>query len=408
LASEAIYAATELPDGSARSAGARSAIAALLGMLAATRAIAAGSRADPGTDARARAAFLEERTSDLHAQEALAAAGLDDLLEGVKPCRTVRLRVHYDVFGAALTAMRTVAAVALSAVFCVYAGWPGVTLLLVQVAAFTALLGIQPNPSAAGLYMAWALPLPAVMAGVVGFGILPLVSGYVPFALSVGLAAFLAGLLARYSRTAQLGPGLLLYFTLLLSPSNTESFDLSAFLNNVLVQVVALVFMVVAFQLVLPVSRRRRLFRVVHAVQRDLRRTLRHGAKLDQPAVQSLLYDRLTQATTWLGRPTRARLAVLHRLYAFAELDIALRRAYSGLDEAAAVPGLAEPVALARACLLQPRPAALAAAAGLLARHPAAVEAGNAVKHAASGLYGAHLLLEAQWTALQRYGVIGA
>ena len=213
LRTDAGHAATELSDGRARNAGAQAAIAGLLGMLSASRAIATGLRLP--TDAATRrsmeaaaeqlrqpgpelangqdfplpdtlptdltAAALLERSRELLHQHALARNGLRALEDGHGSNTRVSLPVHYDVVGAGLSAARTIISVALGCVFCVYAGWPGATLLLMQQAAFTALLGMQPNPSAAGVAMGLSLPLPALGAGIIGFVLLPQASGFVPF-----------------------------------------------------------------------------------------------------------------------------------------------------------------------------------------------------------------------------------
>jgi len=427
LRTDASHAATELPDGPARNAGAQAAIAGLLGMLSATRAIATGLRLP--TDAATRrtmdaaaaqlrqrgpkltddqgpappetlptdltAAALLERSQELLRQHALARNGLRALQDGHGPIAQVSLPVHYDVVGAGLSAARTVISVGLGCVFCVYAGWPGATLLLVQQAAFTALLGMQPNPSAAGVAMGLSLPAPALAAGIVGFVLLPQASGYVPFALAVAPFAFVAALAARHPVTARFGPGLLLYFLLLLSPANTESFDLAAFLNNLLIQVLAIVFMVLAFRLILPVSPRRRLARVADAIGRQVRRALAGRPDgYDLSAARCLFVDRLAQAQVWLGRPTPVRLAVLERLSAFTELEAALRRAQAGLHALGRTLPLPEPDVLD------------AAARELLTGDHATGAARRSALQAAAGLHGSAVLLRQHGRALRRYGVM--
>ena len=435
LQTEASYAATELPDGIARSAGARSAIAALLGMISATRAIGAALLRDDfpqesrvlmqdvadelrsGGDDELRAhllqtpssplqAFLQERMSDLLAQHDLALDGLASLTSGARPKRRVRLTAHHDVVGAGLSALRAIIAVAMGAVFCIYAGWAGASLLLVQQAAFIGLLGMQPNPTAAGINIAKAMPLPALACGFIIFVLLPQVSGFVPFALAVGPFMFLFVLAGQHPRWAPIGPGLVLYFTLLLSPSNEQSFDLSSFLNTVLVQVVALLFMVVSFWLILPVSPRRRLARVSAAIAEDLRKTLSQGRSLNIAETLCVQYDRLAQVELWLGPPTPARLALLHRLYSFAQLDTALRRAFSGLEAVnPQTPEMRRHIDAARNALLYATPAKMAAASRNLLGDEEAT--GNeALLRAASGLFGADVLLRQHARALVHYGIL--
>ena len=416
LQTEATYAASELPGGAARRDGAMAAIAGLLGMLSASRAIAAAPP-DPAADAwlqaaaatlrshipaastaapeTAAAAFAVERTRELLAQHAAATEGLRVLAQGGRVGQRVRIGRHHDGIGAALSAVRTIIAVAGGCVFCVVAGWPGSTGLLAQQAAFTALLGMTPNPTAAGEAMGVALVPAALAAGVAGFVLLPLTSDFVPFALVLAPFAFSLALAGRHPRLQRFSADFLLYFTLLLGPTNVQSFDLGVFLNTVLVQGVAIGFMVLAFRLVLPVSRRRRLLRIADAVVADLQLTLRRGRTLQAASTNLREYDRMAQAELWAGRLTLARRAVLQRLGALIDLDLELRRAWSGLR-----PDLPAPARdIARSALLSGDPVRLRQAADRLSQVPAALQA-------ASGLDAAARLLAAQRRALHHYGVM--
>ncbi len=241
-----------------------------------------------------------------------------------------------------INALRTIIAMGLCCVFCVYGGWSGATLLVVQQSALTALLGMQPNPTAAGMSAARALPLPLLMVGVVEFGLLPQVSGFVPFALAVGPCVFVLGLLVRHPRFAASAPTMLLYLALALSPSNPPSYDLANFLNVALELTLCAGFMVLSFVLVLPVSPPRRLMRVAEGIEADLRRRMAGRGRTDDPAAQTaLLHDRLALALQWLGGGAgRARHpTLLRRLYALGELDAALLRARLALRAADARPG---------------------------------------------------------------------
>ena len=154
--------------------------------------------------------------------------------------------------------------------------------------------------------------------------------------------------------------------------------------------------MILAFRLVLPVSRKRRLLRIADAIGADLQRTLQHGRRLDQAPTDLLEYDRMAQAATWAGRRTPARAAVLDRMGQMIDLDLELRRAWSGL----ARPGLdGDAVREAQAALLAHEPAALEASAGALVADP---EAAVAV----SGLHAAAQILAKQQHALRHYGMV--
>lgn len=443
LRTQADYVATELQDGRMRAAGARSAIAALLGMISASRAIDSGlARGEP--DQRVRAAldrtvealrrpddliapscladaarhgapelseaFLLDRMDDLLTQHALALDGLAALATGRRPARQVRLRTYHDVTGALLNATRTAIVTALAALCCIYSGWSGSTFTLLEISAVVALLGMQPDPTRAAITFGSSVPVPIVAAGLVKFLLLPQVGGFVPFALAVAPFALVACALARHPRTsAGSGTGMLIFYTLILMPSNPQTYDLASFLNTAMALAVAILATLVGFSLVLPVSPSRRLFRVARAVMRDLRRTLRSGRSLEPSAVLSLQYDRLTAALVWLGRRTPARLAVLTQIRDLGALDVALCRAHAGLEAAVRQdPALAGAVAQARASLLRPAEGEMAAAAtALLTAAQTPGPAPLAVLRAASGLYAASLLLEQQRRLLRLAGVLG-
>jgi hypothetical protein len=168
---------------------------------------------------------------------------------------------------------------------------------------------------------------------------------------------------------------------------------------------VCVLFVLFSFKLILPVSRRRRFFRVAWAIARDLKRTMRHGRGFEPAPRQSLKYDRLAFAKQWMGTATPARVAVFNRLYAFAELDTALRRAWSGLDAAGSVaPELIPEITAARAALRQYEPEALERSAQALLSHP---DSGRPeILQAVSGMYGAHILLAREARSLRHYGIV--
>ncbi len=443
LRTEASYAAAELPDGGLRADGARSAIAALFGMLSAARAIEAALRWQPpeaparlGLVERADAldqgappkpapplealatlhdAFITDRLDDLLAPHRLANSGLDTLVSGAPLARRVHLRVYHDWVGAGLNATRAMLGMGLGALFCIYSGWSGSTVMLVQLAAFVALLGLAPNPTKAAWGAMLAFPLPVLLAGLVKFLALPLVAGPVPFCIAIGSCCFALSLLVRLPAAAAISTTLLLFFCLVLAPSNPQDYDLSSFLNLVAAQFMAVLFVMLAFWLILPVQPNRRLFRVADAIGRELKRRLGPAPRRqhDQAEMQSLHYDRLAAAALWLGRRTLSRRRLLARLQALSEIDAALWRAETGLDAAARVPALRLPVARARRSLDQPERGEMEAAAAALLEAGLAVEPQPAelqpmLLHAVSGLYGAAQMLEAERPVLRKSGILRA
>jgi len=207
LQTQASYTAVELPDGRLRANGARHAIAALLAMVSASRAIIGtlGPDApDQHVPAEMRAwlhavadalrahegrpkdgsvpshpaapqprcpvdALLLERAEELLASHEHALAGLRTLTDGDGVMPPIRLQVARDPVAALFGALRVLISIGFGAVFCVVAGWGGATLVLIQQAAFVALLGTFPNPSQASLQFGLPLLPVALLTGAAKF-----------------------------------------------------------------------------------------------------------------------------------------------------------------------------------------------------------------------------------------------
>lgn len=357
LQTDANYAAAERANGKRRRQGAQVAIGSLLTVVSASRTIAgllspstspairahlhAASRAlrdgmavpAPPSPADPFDALLLERTDAILRRIHDVDSGIDVLTGGTPVLPAIVLRPTHDLPAAFTSAARTIIAFGLTATFAVLAGWPGATLMLIQQAAFVGLLGANPTPTVASKSFIIPLFPIALVVGLVEFLVLPLSSGFIPFALVIGGLMFVTALLIRNERLAPLAGAAPIYVTLLLSPANPETFDLQTTLNTTLQVFMATVFTLLAFLLILPVSPKRRLYRVIAAVARDLRISPRSERSPRDPAIaQSRLYDRLVRALTFLGKPTGFRQALLSHLYRMGAADIALHRARTGLD----------------------------------------------------------------------------
>ncbi len=356
LQTDATYAAAEQINGRRRSRGAQVAIGSLLTAVSASRTIAgvlsgetspavrdylraAAASLHDGTEMPAAPrpdgpfdALLVERATSVLLRMGHVDAGIAVLTGGDAPLPEIVLRQTHDWPAAFFSAVRTSIAFGLTAAFGVLAGWPSATLMLIQQAAFVGLLGANPTPTLASKGFIIPLFPIALVIGLVEFAALPLTSGFGPFGLLVGGTMFVTALLIRHKRLASFAGAALIYVTLLLSPTNPASFDLESFINTTLQVFLATVFTLLTFLLILPVSPKRRLYRMVAAVARDLRASLRAERPAQDPAIaQARLYDRLVRALTFLGRPTGARRALLSHLYHLGISDIALNRARTGL-----------------------------------------------------------------------------
>ena len=412
LDTEATYAAAEQPDGRRRLNGARVAIGSLLTVISAARTVAGLSRVvsaparrfaydvtqsirhgSPlpfllplaGTDFRDL--LFIERVGTIASRLAEGEQGMRVLTGGPGTLPPVVLSPTVDPTAALITAARTLIAFAATAVFVVVAGWPGATLILTQEAAFVGLLGTLATPGKAAIAFAVPLLPVAAIAGVVAFGLLPVASSFGPFALAVGSAMMVVVLLARHHRLTPYGPATALYFTILINAESHQTFDLMHFFNLILQLATAVAFTALSFVFVLPVSPKRRLYRVTAAVARDLARTRVSPAaskSFDPLVAQARLFDRLARAMLWVGPLTGARRAFLAHTYRLGATDIALHRARRGFSEAVqAAPQLASLARTAERMLHGPGwPTAIRA----LLEHPAAADASEALRQVVSGL----------------------
>ena len=356
LETDANYAAAEQINGRQRRRGAQVAIGSLLTVVSASRSIAGvlsattrpeirdylqkAAKTLQGGSALAPApvpadpfeALLIERTNTALARMGHVDAGIRVLRGGTATLPKIVLRQTHDVTAAFFSAIRAIIAFGLTAAFAVLAGWSGSTLMLVEQAAFVGLLGANPTPTLASKgFLIPLLPI-SMVVGVVEFTVLPLTSGMVPFGLIVGGLMFVTALLVRHKRFAPFAGTSLLYVTLMLSPTNPANFNLESYLNTTLLVFLSTLFTLLTFLLILPVSPKRRLYRTVAAVAKDLRASRRSDRPTyEPPVVQARLYDRLVRALTYLGKPTGARKALLSHLTHLGMSDIALNRARTGL-----------------------------------------------------------------------------
>lgn len=439
LRTQASNVAAESQDGGFRAAGARSSIVALLGMMSLARLIvlalerhapniettlaidsAATILNNPATDMPSpvsipsssmdmQQTFLQICTSLILERQVLALDGLAALRTGSRPARQVRLKLHNDVTGAVLNGMRAAIATTLAVLFCIYGGWSGATLMLIQISAYAALLGRLPQPTRAALLLGIMAPFPIFFAWIVQFLLLPQGSSFLLFVLALAPFIILASVASRHPRLSPAGNVMLVVFLLTLTPSNPENYNPITFFNTAACLIGSIIAVLSGFVLILPVSPSRRLFRLFQAVVDSLRETLPGGRPYDLPAVLTLQFDRLANVLPWLGRHTPARLALTSQLGDLVALDAALCRAHAVLDtiEAEDRP-LEAVVAQARTALRRPTPAGIAdAMARLLAAPSSGPTRSPPLIRAAASLYAVLLLLDEQSRLLKRLDLTG-
>ncbi|GJE16473.1 FUSC family protein [Methylobacterium marchantiae] len=437
----------ELDDGARRAAGARSTIAALYAMAAASRAFTAaggmldrpseavsevrriclgltdeaGTGADEaahrlGTvvDAAIRHGTTDpvevlalQRGLDFARAAAFAEDGLNALSTGCRPRRDVALPTHRDFPVALRGAARVGIAFAATALFLIAAGWPATSFALVQVAATCALSAIAPDPKAFARGVLIGMPVAALCAGFVLFGVLAGEQGFPLLAIAIAPVIFVACFLSLNPPTFGVGFILLVFFMVLLSPSNPQTYDAQTFLANAFLVTMAAGILFVAVRIVLPISNaQRRAFALDSARASVLDALAGDGG--DATTRTSLNSDRLLQFSQWSSGSGAVRAASLDRAFDLSRLESAAARAHAQLCRLPETPDLRAAARQAREGLEAADATAIAEAARLFLRHGPEADRRTRLDIArlVSDLVTASRVLEDQGRVLRRLGVL--
>ncbi len=363
----------ELDDGRNRAAGARSAIAALYVMGAASRGFAlararirqptpavaearelclravTGDVAEPGIarlaedDERLRELVddairdpgrsLDEtmalqRALDLHNAVTFADDGLRALSDGHAPLRDVALPTHRDFQVALRGALRVAIAFAISASIFILAGLPQASFALVQVSATAALSSVTPDPKKFAIGVLMGMPLAALFAGIILFVFLNGNQGFPLLAIAMAPVVFFGCFLSLNPKTFTVGFISLVFTPVLLSPANPQSYDPQTFLMNAYLVVAASVILFLVVRLVLPISKSQHRFYALEEARADTADAL-IGEGGDATTRTSLNADRLFQFMAWNSGSGAVRRASLAHAFALSRLESSAARAHA-------------------------------------------------------------------------------
>lgn len=406
----------EFTDGRARAAGARSAVSALLGEAAAARAFAeAAKHADPGYAEALRALILSgiggvgeaSRALELRLQAAMTdasstpdsvlllerAAGIvryellakdgSEALDGLHPPRRdVRLPVLRDIRDALRNGFRVAILFAVSGILLILTGWPATSGALFLVALLACLSSQAPTPSAFADAALLAATLAIASSGLVEFVILNDGQGFPLLAIAMAPVTFAACFLTQRRQTAQVATLLLVFFPVMLAPSNPQPYDLYAFIDQGVLLLAAAVLVSVLLRIVLPVTDAQRRRWSIQVARVDLVKALRGEPDSGEERI-NVDSHRLVQIPLRQRMHGIAYRAALRHGFVLADLDAAAAGARTALNHLAEAPGFHAVVRGAREALAGVDAEALRHAAfALLA---AADTAPEPVRRAAAG-----------------------
>jgi uncharacterized membrane protein YccC len=279
--------AAESSDGGARGAAARSAAVALVAEVSAARALSSlpaatlpslrrelGEALADALGEKSHALQLRlQRQADVgyaNPHRALFARhGLDllienrraqDAIEDLHAARHSPRRIHAPIYrsrrAAARNGLRAFLAVLISAILFSLGGWPFASQAVALVGVIVALSANNPNPPAFAAAAVVAMPIAALFAGVTEFLILDVADQFPLLAIGMAPSVLAAALLFTIPnpRLAPIGFLVLVFFPVILSPTNPQSYNPEAYLFFSFMAITAVILLFVLLRTVLPTS----------------------------------------------------------------------------------------------------------------------------------------------------------
>jgi len=361
--------AAESSGGSARAAAARSAAVALVAEVSAATALASlpgaalsslrSTIADAlGGDTQALQLRLRQHAdrSDAYAYDALfvrhaqdlliedlrAQDAIEDLRAGRDPARDVRAPIYRSRRAAVQNALRAFLAVVISAILFSLGGWPLAAQGVALVGVTIALSSNTPNPGTFAVAAVIAMPIAALLAGVTEFLILDGVDQFPLLAIGMAPTVIAAALLFTIPnpRLAPIGLLLLVFFPVMLSPSNPQSYNPETYLFSSFLAITSVILLFVLLRTLLPVSDALRRHWYLASARAEMSEVLagRRSRRLDDEALFRDA-DRIGQLAALQPAAGDERREDLREALAISAHAAAVRRARTALAELSARAG---------------------------------------------------------------------
>ena len=211
--------------------------------------------ADVG-DADPHDALFARRALDLLIENRRAHDAIDDLQAGRHPQRRIHAPIYRSRRAAVRNGLRASLAVVISAILLSLGGWPFASLGLALVGLTVAFSANTPNPRAFAANIVIVMPIAALLAGVTEFLILDGVDQFPLLAIGMAPTVLAAALLSRSAnqRVASIAYLVLVFFVVILSPTNPQVYDPQTYLFSSFMAITAVVLLFVLLWTVLPTS----------------------------------------------------------------------------------------------------------------------------------------------------------
>ncbi len=287
-------------------------------------------------------ALFARHALDLLIENRRAQDAIEDLKAGRRPPRRIPAPIYRSRRAAVRNGLRAFLAVLISAILFSIGGWPltsqGVSLVGVTIA----LSANTPNPRAFAAGAVIAMPIAALLAGVTEFLILDGVDEFPLLAIGMAPTIIAAALLFTIPnpRLASIAFLLLVFFPVILSPTNPQSYNPETYLFSSFMAITSVVLLFVVLRTVLPTSDALRRRWYLTSAQAELRDLLAGGQsrRLDEEALFRDA-DRIGQLTALQPADNDERRDDLRQALEIFGLAAAVRRVRTTLAELSARAG---------------------------------------------------------------------
>lgn len=365
--------ATETLAGRARAAAARSLMVALVAEVLSIRTATEGRLADRPPAASLEGDLFSDAAPDRHGppapqdqQGVLQALREHDAsraesrsLEAFRgleasraPADAYATPLYRPQQAAARNGLRAALATVIASIPFVLGGWPASSLGLSLVGVTVALSAINPNPAAFAAGALVAMPLASACAGITEFVVLDGADQFALLAIAMAPTVLAGALMitSRNPRVAGLGSLLLVFFPVLLGPSNPQPYDPQAYLFSTALSITAVVLLYVLLAILLPTDDGRKRRWIMGSMRREVRELMagkRQVRRPDEAAFRDA--DRVGQLAA-LGAGEARHREDLHEAMILFDLAAAVRKVRAAIPSASAQAGVAS-LEAARAAL---------------------------------------------------------
>jgi len=220
-------------------------------------------------------AIFARHALDLLLENQRAQDAIEDLRAGRYPARDIHAPIYRSHRAAARNGLRAFLAVLISEILLSLAGWPFASEGLALLALIVALSANTPNPRAFPVNAAIAVPIAALLAGVMQFLILDGVDQFPLLAIGMAPVVLVTALLLTVPnpRLVSISFLVLIFFLVIFSPTNPQVYNPETFLFTSCMAIAAVILVFVLLQAVLPTSealQRRWYLTSARAEMRDL------------------------------------------------------------------------------------------------------------------------------------------